>query len=733
MKRIRVLLLCAGVFFTTGLYAQEIKEIQVAKPGKLEKLIKKEKQPFDKLKLTGTVNCEDWTALNSIVENLHYLDLRETSFVPNDRHADKYCDNYRRENTLLIPWDLSGLNDFYVPNDWFSKIEFKAFSHIKKLHMPFGVSISGDISVDTLFVTGLPTREGFQYKKIIELTGWDSSTDPILLSNTLDRASKDPIYAKWAKYMRWEITKFGPINADVLIIQKKESADMLDFSSCPARIVFVEENKWTHLNRYRKDQPITTEYLRKVDSFGDDLHVGGRDVFPDDKKVLPDTIILSNRVDSLPPGLFGGHSAKHVVLNDGIKAISGYALPRLRRIKIPSSVVHFSPQKQIDTIELDYKTPPKWLKEYPKEERANSVFLIPNGSFKDYFEFDSETYFVEKGEGGSYTINVPKGNTLLSYISLTDLMTADSLTITGVLFEQDFSFIRMARKLKYLDISKCFTTYSTAFLNKLEQEDRALAKVFNIISEGLDIQYQEKQIGSLDHAVGKVIADAISEAYSKGYSDEKMCLIPVQAFHQMESLVCVKMPILAVGIGAQAFRGCTKLETIEFPPFLRYIGDEAFAYCHRLKDFELPKTLTEIEKKAFFNCNELTRFVFPEVSRFESFSYGEHILDNCCNLQEIVYPEGMTKIPSTGKECYNLRKVIIPSTATEINIENRNWGDSKAVPCEFHIKATTPPKIYKKGYDVGDHWGDNATLYIPRGTITSYMAAYGIEHKYIEE
>ena len=728
MRNKRLVTLCIAAISFIGLYAQEITEINVEKPGKLMKQVKKELTNIKKLKLSGTVNCEDLITVGEM-PNLEYLDLRDMSFAKDDKHNDGDC--MRHNDVLFLHGHLSSLKVLYTPLSGFKELKYKNYPHPRIVYLPVGMSY--EEKVDTLYITGSPSGNESSDEEIAKKLGIQG--DPVYVKGILAEMRKDPEMKKNLDQLKKTgINTSTNFYASFLIFQKKAAADLFDFNSISSSVILVEENQWLHVNKWVGNS-ITKEQFKKIDSFNPKDY--GYGFFRDVK--LPNEIELSARITSLPAHYFEKHDEiKSIILPEGLIEIGEKSIPgSVTRIKIPATVKSVK-YLDVDTIELVTQMPPEWLKNYWSwfrrgDKKPKHHFVIPDGTLKEYYAFKDDLDYIDNAPGGSYTINVPKGNTILSYISLNDLLMADSLTVSGVLYEQDFSFIKKAKKLKYLDISQCYTTYSEEYMKELEQKDQVMAAIFNAISAQLDNQYQDYQIGTTDYKINKVIADEIAKVYSQGYSKDKMCVIPHKALEDMKSLEYVKLPILVTRIGPMAFSACSNLKIVEFPPYLTQIGKQAFEFCHKLKDFELPKTVNWIQSKAFYNCNNLTKFVFPDVRKFDEFSYEDDILSACISLEEIVYSEGMKKIPTTGYKCYSLRKVTIPSTATQINIQDRNWGEYKGVPCEFHIKATTPPSFYTDNYSYEHDWGDNATLFIPKGTITAYMTKYGTRLKYVEE
>ena len=160
-------------------------------------------------------------------------------------------------------------------------------------------------------------------------------------------------------------------------------------------------------------------------------------------------------------------------------------------------------------------------------------------------------------------------------------------------------------------------------------------------------------------------------------------------------------------INDYAFENCTGLESITFngdkklietasgiKMYSVYIRTSAFENCTKLKNVHL-KNVEYIEGRVFRNCKSLEKLILPEgleyigyeciagtgVSKIEIPSSvtkcegplgreSDGALGGALNLEEIVFAEGMKRIPESI--CYNhknnstLKKVVIPDSVTEI-------------------------------------------------------------------
>jgi len=687
MRNKRLVTLCIAAISFIGLYAQEITEINIEKPGKLMKQIKKEINTITRLKLSGSLNHEDFFTLAEI-PNLEYLDLRDVSLdVSNKKYSFRSADALNTLDEVLRPLYKLG-----------------PYKSLKELHLPYNLkNVSG-----------------------IEAPVLERLYTPII-DNIFDNNSFGTKTAYIDKIAGEISGGLGMYNADsVVFVGCTPTKELLErLSPC---VIYLKDNNTTLVHRW--EGPITSEIIKTFDF-----------IFPGAFKKNPyvkqiKSIELSDKLVEVPEDLFSGFSnLKEVKFGNSLECIKAGAFSdtAIEEIDVPSTVTtverYAFKNAPLKKITLHTTTPPNWLRTV--DENAKSAVYIPDGTFlayqKKYYDNNTKNFlFVDNKKYGSYTISVPKGNSILSYISLDDLICCDSLTISGVLYEQDFNYINKAQRLKYLDISKCFTSYSEEFLEEYRQKMNAMSAIFQVISESLDDQYNDNQMGTFDYKVNKAIADEISKAYSTGKLENEKCIIPHEALMLMPALEHLKLPILCAGIGPNAFSACKKLKKVELPPYLINISTEAFAYCHNLKDIHFPQSLKVIDRQAFYNCLSFEKI---DLSNLELNHLEDQAFAACTSLTELIFPEGLKEISDQTFKNYQLNKIVFPSTATKVSMRNRDWGEDKAVPCEFHFKSQTPPQGDLRKYI----FGDGATIFIPKGTTTVYTTKFGTGLKYVEE
>ena len=192
------------------------------------------------------------------------------------------------------------------------------------------------------------------------------------------------------------------------------------------------------------------------------------------------------------------------------------------------------------------------------------------------------------------------------------------------------------------------------------------------------------------------------------------------AFQSCYSLTSITIPNSVTSIGASAFYACTGLTSITIPNSVTSIGNEAFGALN-LTSVTIPNSVTSIGDKAFVHCEKLTSVTIGNSVT----SIGASAFYACAGLTSITIPNSVTSIGASAfLSCTGLTSVTIGSGVTSIG--NRAF-DLDDIPTIISL-IENPFTIIGKTSNTRTftlNTFNNATLYVPTGTIEEYKATGG--------
>ena len=190
-------------------------------------------------------------------------------------------------------------------------------------------------------------------------------------------------------------------------------------------------------------------------------------------------------------------------------------------------------------------------------------------------------------------------------------------------------------------------------------------------------------------------------------------VIETEAFSGCTSLASITIPNSVTAIGRGAFYGCSGLTSITIPNSLTEIGNSAFYGCSGLTSITIPNSITSIGEWTFYNCSGLTSITIPSSVT----SIGKGAFYGCSGLTSITVPSSVTFIGYRAfSSCRDLTSVTIPNSITSIGDEAFYGCKSLKTVC---TKITDPFRV-----NCFDNTS-NATLIVPRGTISKYKYLNG--------
>ena len=216
------------------------------------------------------------------------------------------------------------------------------------------------------------------------------------------------------------------------------------------------------------------------------------------------------------------------------------------------------------------------------------------------------------------------------------------------------------------------------------------------------------------------------------------------AFSGCSGLTSITIPNSVTSIGSSAFEGCSGLTSVTIPNSVTSIGSSAFSRLLWPTSITIPNSVTSIGSSAFSGCSGLTSVTIPNSVT----SIGDYAFSGCSGLTSVTIPNSVTSIGNYAfYNCSGLTSVTIGNSVTSIGDE-AFWG------CSGLTSVTIPNSVTSIGGNAFDgvdlttvvslienpfviegkssssrafsvNTFNNATLYVPVGTIDKYKATDG--------
>ncbi len=195
----------------------------------------------------------------------------------------------------------------------------------------------------------------------------------------------------------------------------------------------------------------------------------------------------------------------------------------------------------------------------------------------------------------------------------------------------------------------------------------------------------------------------------------------------ISSLHEIAIPESVTEIGGGAFAGDKSLKHIKMSSFILSIGDEAFSNSG-LVSIDIPKSVTFINNSALYSCQKLERIrVDKENPVYDSRNDCNAIIETAsnkliCGCKNTIIPESVTVIGEAAfAEHDEITSVVIPEGIVEI--EPSAFRECKNLTSVYsHVKDPDACFVH---ISVFIEHGDNAVLYVPKGTVEAYRKAQG--------
>ena len=271
---------------------------------------------------------------------------------------------------------------------------------------------------------------------------------------------------------------------------------------------------------------------------------------------------------------------------------------------------------------------------------------------------------------------------------------------------------------------------------------------YNYINDGKELEVTSKD-GYSGSYKGEVV---IPEEVTYMNRTRKVTRIGEYTFYQCSSLSSITIPNSVTSIGNYAFKYCTDLTSVSIPNSVTIIGNNAFEICSsltsitipRLTSVTIPNSVTTISDGAFEGCSSLTSVTIPNSVTsigLSAFSYcssltsvtignsvtsiGIYAFYNCSGLTSVTIPNSVTNIANFAfYRCSGLASVTIGNSVTSIGANAFEGADIPTIISLIENPFTITGKTLG-GKTFSLNTFNNATLYVPKGTIDKYKATDG--------
>ena len=161
------------------------------------------------------------------------------------------------------------------------------------------------------------------------------------------------------------------------------------------------------------------------------------------------------------------------------------------------------------------------------------------------------------------------------------------------------------------------------------------------------------------------------------------------AFNAFSVLTSIVIPDNVETIGQGLFSGCISLKSVELSSSMQSIESYTFSGCQSLTSIVIPNSITYIGRSAFYGCTSLTSIVISENINYIS----PDAFDGCNSLQSVYSLSMNPTSVSFSSLIYDNATLYVPEGSIEIYRNTDGWKEFK------NIRSFDPTGVKKIASD----------------------------------